>query len=112
VTLRYLQHNHTRYATLGRVALDILPIPASSVPCEGLFLAAKEIADDRRARLGPKKFEQLQIMKFAWRNTIRDLAAWNSGLVEEIDLEEFQLLLDADMRENENEDEDIMVVEL
>jgi len=30
-------------------------------------------------------FEELQMMKFAWRNNIRDLAAWNSAQVEEID---------------------------
>jgi hypothetical protein len=65
--------------------LDVLPIPASSVPCERLFSAAKEIADDRRSRLGSKKFEELQIMKFAWRSNISNLAAWNSNEVEEID---------------------------
>jgi len=27
------------------------------------------------------------MMKFAWRNNIRDLAAWNSAQVEEIDHE-------------------------
>ena len=70
--------------TLARIALDILPIPASSVPCERLFSAAKEVADDFHSCLGSKKFEELQIMKFAWRNTVPDLAAWNSNEVEEI----------------------------
>ena len=83
------------------MALDILPIPASSIPCERLFSAAKEIADDRRARLGPKKFEELQVMKFAWRNNIPDLAAWNSAFVEEVDhLQEFRELLDCDDWQN------------
>jgi hypothetical protein len=72
------------YPNLARIALDILPIPASSVPCERLFSAAKEIADDRRSRLGSKKFEELQLMKFAWRDTIPDLAPQNSNEVEEI----------------------------
>ena len=94
------QNNHKLYPTLGRIALDILPIPASSVPCERLFSAAKEIADDRRSRLGPKTFEELQIMKFAWRNNIPDLAAWNSGFVEEVDLDEFRELLWADNWQN------------
>jgi hypothetical protein len=92
-----IQNNHNLYPTLGRIALDILPIPASSIPCERLFSAAKESADDRRARLGPKKFEELQVMKFVWRNNIPDLAAWNSAHVEEVDdLEEFRELLDCD----------------
>ena len=51
--------------------------------------------------MGLNKFEELQIMKFAWRNNIPDLAAWNSGLVEEVDLEEFRVLLSADNWENE-----------
>ena len=51
--------------------------------------------------MGPNKFEELQIMKFAWHNNILDLAAWNSGLVEEVDLEEFRVLLSADNWENE-----------
>jgi hypothetical protein len=72
------------YPTLGRIALDILPIPASSVPCERLFSGAKEVADDHRSRLGSKKFEELQLTKSAWRKTIPDFAAWNSNEVEEI----------------------------
>jgi hypothetical protein len=69
------------------------------------------VADDRRSRLGSKRFEQLQIMKFAWRNTITDLAAWNSGLVEEFDLEEFEDLLVADNYSDEfNIPEDEIVI--
>lgn len=81
--------------------MDVLPIPASSVPCERLFSAAKEIADDRRARLGPKKFEELQLMKFAWRNNVSDLAAWNSSQIEEMDLTEFTDLLEEDKWHND-----------
>jgi hypothetical protein len=84
------------YPTLARIALDVLPIPASSVPCEWLFSAAKEVADDQRSRLGSKTFEQLQIMKFAWHNTIPDLAAWNSSEVEEIYIGEYEGLLGDD----------------
>jgi hypothetical protein len=32
-------------------------------------------------------------MKFAWCNTISDLAAWNSNEVEEINIAEYQALL-------------------
>ena len=43
-------------------------------------------------------FEELQVMKFAWRNTIGDLAAWNSSQVEEIydELGEYRDILAAD----------------
>jgi hypothetical protein len=59
-------------------------------------------------------------MKYAWRNNIPDLAAWNSALIEEVDLEEFRELLGADNWQNVfdgNEDtmmelyDDTMVVE-
>jgi hypothetical protein len=51
--------------------------------------------------LGPKKFEELQVMKFAWRNNIPDLATWNSAFVEEVDqLDEFRGLLDCDNLQN------------
>jgi hAT family C-terminal dimerisation region len=71
-----MQNNHRLYLTLGCMALNILPIPVSSVLCEHLFSTAKEIADDCRVHLGPKKFEELQVMKFAWHNNIPDLAIW------------------------------------
>ena len=87
--------------------MDVLPIPASSVPCELLFSAAKEIADDRRARLGPKKFEELQLMKFAWRNNVPDLAAWNSSQIEEMDIREFTDLLEEDKWHNNFDRADI-----
>jgi len=50
------------------------------------------------AQLEVAHFEELQIMKFAWRNKIGDLATWNSSQVEEIDDEfgEYQDLLAAD----------------
>jgi hypothetical protein len=83
-------HGH-RYPTLRRVALDFLPCQASSVPCERLFSGGGEIATKRRARLGAQRFEELQMMKFAWRNNIGDLAAWNSAQVEEVDeLKEYE----------------------
>ncbi|RDB16020.1 hypothetical protein Hypma_003461 [Hypsizygus marmoreus] len=69
---------------------------ASSVPCERLFLASKQTATERRARLGAKTFEELQLMKFAWRNNIRNIAAWNSDQVEEVNLIEFTEMLELD----------------
>jgi hypothetical protein len=76
------------------VALDVIACQASSVPCERLFSASKQSADDRRARLGASRFEELQLMKFAWRQDITDLAAWNSGLVEEIGIYSDMLAVD------------------
>jgi hypothetical protein len=41
---KHLQDNCHLYPTLGRIALDVLPIQASSVPCKHLFSAGKHIA--------------------------------------------------------------------
>jgi hypothetical protein len=43
-------------------------------------------------------FEELQVMKFAWRSNIQNLAAWNSNEVEEVDtvITEFTTLLSDD----------------
>ena len=46
--------------------------------------------------LGQIFFQELQIMKFAWNNTIPNLAAWNSNKVEEIDTTEYSSLLSDD----------------
>lgn len=92
----YWQDHATLYPTLARIALDVLPCQASSVPCERLFSASKQTADVRRASLGAKRFEELQVMKFAWRQNITDLAAWNSAQVEEIELDEYSELMEAE----------------
>jgi hAT family C-terminal dimerisation region len=84
------------YPTLARIALDVLPCQASSVPCERLFSASKQTADYRRASLGAKHFEELQVMKFAWRKNVNDLATWNSTQIEEVDLDEYSEMLEAE----------------
>ena len=45
--LTLLQEHAVLYLTLSRIALDVLPCQASSVPCERLFLASKQTADLR-----------------------------------------------------------------
>ena len=82
---------------LAHIALDVLPCQASSVPCERLFSASKQTADVHCSSLGTKRFEELQIMKFAWRQNIVDLAAWNLAEAEElVDLDEYSELLKGD----------------
>ena len=83
------------FPTLGKISLDILPIPASSIPCKHLFSGAKEVATERRSHLGAEHFEQLQIMKSAWKNCIGDLAAVNTD-AKVVDLRDFEDLLAED----------------
>ncbi|KAM6502313.1 hypothetical protein JOM56_002290, partial [Amanita muscaria] len=56
---------------------DVLPVQASSVPCECLFSGSKQTATDRRARLGSDRFEELELMKFSWKKNLIDIATWN-----------------------------------
>lgn len=91
----------TLYPTLARIAQDVCAIPASSVPCERLFSAGAEIATDRRSRLrrsrlGAERFEELQILKHAWRNSIVDHTDINSKVVTDIYLEEYKELYKID----------------
>ncbi len=44
--------------------MDILPIQASSVPCERVFSSSKETTTARRNKLSPKLVEALQVLKF------------------------------------------------
>jgi hypothetical protein len=67
---------------------------------------------DRHSRLGAAQFEELQIMKFAWRNTISDLAAWNLAEVKEVDLQHYTDFLEAnEMLAKFDKQEDEMVVD-
>ncbi|KZT31303.1 hypothetical protein SISSUDRAFT_974790, partial [Sistotremastrum suecicum HHB10207 ss-3] len=74
----------TEYPILARIALDVLPVQASSVACERLFSSGKHTASDLRSRLGADKFEQLQLLKFAWKKSLIDLASENAMYEEEI----------------------------
>jgi hypothetical protein len=45
--------------------MDILPIQASSVPCERVFSSSKETITARRNKLSPQLVEALQLLKFS-----------------------------------------------
>jgi hypothetical protein len=45
--------------------MDILPVQATSVPCERVFSSGKETMAARRRRITPELMEALQILKFS-----------------------------------------------
>ncbi|KIL54327.1 hypothetical protein M378DRAFT_47482, partial [Amanita muscaria Koide BX008] len=65
--------NAKLYPTLARIALDVLPSQASSVPCERAFSSAKLTGTDRRSRIKAEFFEILQILKATWRDNLINL---------------------------------------
>jgi hypothetical protein len=79
--------------TLARIALDILPSQALSIPCERLFSGTKQIATDHQASLGPVVFEEVTIMKSAWGSGLGDVAAWNAAQIEEVGKFNFEQML-------------------
>lgn len=61
-----------------RVALDILPMQASAVPCERVFSSSKETMASRRCNLSPQTMEILQVLKYIFR---QDRLDFMEGLV-------------------------------
>lgn len=45
--------------------MEIIPIQASSVPCERVFSSGKETLSARRNAISPDLMEALQLLKFA-----------------------------------------------
>ena len=64
----FCQTNQRRFPTIFKMAMDILPIQASSVPCERVFSSAKETITPRRNRLAPDTMEACQMIKYALRD--------------------------------------------
>ena len=52
--------------------------------------------DDKCARLGCEKFEEIELMKFLWRKGLDDLVGNNTNAIEEVELVPFRDHLRAD----------------
>ena len=59
-----LQENRLHYPTIFALAMDILPIQGSSVPCEQVFSSTKETLTDRQSCVQPELMEGLQMLKY------------------------------------------------
>jgi hypothetical protein len=59
-----IQINGTAFPTLFAMAMDYLPIQASAVPCERIFLSSSETDTKRRNHISPLLMEALQMLKF------------------------------------------------
>ncbi len=62
--LEWWQMHRFSYPLLWKVARDVLPVQASSVPCERVFSSSKHTTGQQRNTLQPGIVEKLQIMKF------------------------------------------------
>jgi hypothetical protein len=59
------QLNERVFPTLFRIAMDYLPIQASSVPSERIFSSSSETDTRKRNRIHPILMEALQMLKLA-----------------------------------------------
>jgi hypothetical protein len=49
------------------IAMDYLPIQASSIPCERIFSSSTETDTKKRNRISPILMEALQMLKYDFR---------------------------------------------
>ena len=109
--LKQFQAHSDDYPILSHIAMDICAIPTTSVPCERLFSTGAEITTNRQSCLGTDRFEQLQILKHAWKDNIVDLACLNSNMTEEEYLDKFWEFLkwDIELVEWDNANETVIL---
>ena len=66
--------------------MDIIPIQASSVPCERVFSSGKETMTPRRSHISARLMECLQILKFSIQKNralrFTEGMGWNEELIE------------------------------
>jgi hypothetical protein len=70
--------------------MDIIPIQASSVPCERVFSSGKQTMAPRRSRISAHLMECLQILKFSIRKG-RPLR-FTEGMAWDVELKEFEAI--------------------
>jgi hAT family C-terminal dimerisation region len=78
--------------------MDILPIQASSVPCERVFLSSKETTTARRNKLHPQLVEALQVLKFGQKNN--KLLNFTAGLDKDEEMMDLEAIEEAQPTED------------
>ncbi len=78
-----IQINKAEFPTLFGIALDYLPIQASSVPCKQVFSSTKETDTLKRNRIHPVLMEALQTLKFSLKKErFNFTGGWQTALSE------------------------------
>jgi hypothetical protein len=85
------EHQH-QYPHIFRLAMDIIPIQASSVACERVFSSGKQTMTPRRSRISAKLMEALQILKFSIRKGPKDSPLKFTDMTWKEELMEFERL--------------------
>jgi hypothetical protein len=85
------EHQH-QYPRIFRLAMDIIPIQASSVACERVFSSGKQTMTPRRSRISALLMEALQILKFSIRKGPKDSPLKFTDMTWQEELMEFERL--------------------
>ena len=62
------QENQYRYPTIFKLAMDVLAIQGSAVPCEHVFSSGKETMSARHSWITDDLMEALQMLKFSLKH--------------------------------------------
>jgi hypothetical protein len=70
------------FPTLFAMAMDYLPIQATSVPCERVFSSAKETDTAKRNQINSLLMEALQLLKFSLKKErLNFIVGWSTPAV-------------------------------
>ncbi|KIK16556.1 hypothetical protein PISMIDRAFT_113133 [Pisolithus microcarpus 441] len=70
--LAFWEASKSLYPIVFTIALDYLPIQASSVPCKHVFSSSSETDMKKRNRIAPALMEALQMLKFSLKKECLD----------------------------------------
>ncbi|KAG5634203.1 hypothetical protein H0H81_002893, partial [Sphagnurus paluster] len=65
--LHYWNLNKKEFPLIFGLAMDVLPVQASAVPCERVFSSSKEKITLRQLCLSPGLMEMLQVLKYSFK---------------------------------------------
>jgi len=89
------QQHCSKYPNLFSLAMDILPVQGSAVPCERVFSSSKETMTPRRNQIRPKLMEALQLLKFSLKQSSLNFTA---GTDKDSEIEVLERKLEAELR--------------
>lgn len=106
------QSHGAEFPTIFQIAMDYLPIQASSVPCERAFSSSAETDTARRNRISPLLMEALQMYKFGLKTDLMNFTAGNmtseNDLLEDNTIRSRNLLGELFSSSRPDEREDVM----
>ena len=87
------QENQYRYPTIFKLAMDVLAIQGSAVPCEHVFSSGKETMSACRSQITNDLMEALQMLKFSLKHNCKlDFTAGSGQQAKLQELEELNYI--------------------